>query len=161
MANQLAMDKSLAINNLRNAGYSERRIAKTLGVSRGAVRRHLTSESSNSTKASTTHGFWDDTNVIRSGNDYHSSPQFAWLRKSSLLEDLFNDRQGGDQEACRGRYDPSESYQRLRRSSPQTLCPKAWFCETMHLGIAGSILASSVGVQTVDNRYRASFLFEM
>ncbi|WP_040764727.1 hypothetical protein, partial [Novipirellula maiorica] len=48
------MDKSLAINNLRNAGYSERRIAKTLSVSRGAVRRHLTSESSNSTKAPTT-----------------------------------------------------------------------------------------------------------
>ena len=53
MANQLAMDKSLAINNLRNAGYSERRIAKTLGVSRGAVRRHLASESSSSTTAPT------------------------------------------------------------------------------------------------------------
>ena len=53
MANQLAMDKSLAINNLRNAGYSQRRIAKTLGVSRGAVRRHLAGESSNSTKAPT------------------------------------------------------------------------------------------------------------
>ncbi len=41
MANQLTMDKSLAINNLSLAGYSERRIAETLGVSRGAVRRHL------------------------------------------------------------------------------------------------------------------------
>lgn len=53
MANQLAMDKSLAINNLRDAGYSQRRIAKTLGVSRGAVRRHLAGETSNSTKAPT------------------------------------------------------------------------------------------------------------
>lgn len=51
MANQLKMDKSLAINNLRDAGYSERRIAKTLDISRGAVRRHLAAESSNSTKA--------------------------------------------------------------------------------------------------------------
>ncbi|WP_246146830.1 IS21 family transposase [Rubripirellula lacrimiformis] len=47
------MDKSLAINNLRDAGYSQRRIAKTLGVSRGAVRRHLADESSNRTKAPT------------------------------------------------------------------------------------------------------------
>lgn len=53
MANRLAMDKSLSINNLRSAGYSERRIAKTLGVSRGAVRRHLAGESSNSTTAPT------------------------------------------------------------------------------------------------------------
>ena len=53
MANQLAMDKSLAINNLRDAGYSQRRIAKTLGVSRGAVRRHLAGESSNRTIAPT------------------------------------------------------------------------------------------------------------
>lgn len=53
MTDQLAMDKSLAINNLRSAGYSERRIAKTLGVSRGAVRRHLASENSNSTTAPT------------------------------------------------------------------------------------------------------------
>lgn len=56
MANRLAMDKSLAINNLHDAGYSERRIAETLGVSRGAVRRHLTilaASSSNSTKAQT------------------------------------------------------------------------------------------------------------
>ncbi|TWU51688.1 hypothetical protein Poly59_32830 [Rubripirellula reticaptiva] len=53
MANQLAMDKSLAINNLRRAGYSQRRIAKTLGVSRGAVRRQLEAESSNRTIAPT------------------------------------------------------------------------------------------------------------
>ena len=53
MANQLTMDKSLAINNLRGAGYSERRIAKTLGVSRGAVRRHLAAENPNSTTAPT------------------------------------------------------------------------------------------------------------
>jgi transposase len=53
MANQLAMDKSFAINNLRDAGYSERRIAQTLGVSRGAVRRHLQRLASNSTTAPT------------------------------------------------------------------------------------------------------------
>jgi len=40
MANQLAMDKSFAINNLRAASYSERRIAQTLGVSREASRLH-------------------------------------------------------------------------------------------------------------------------
>lgn len=53
MANQLAMDKSFAINNLRTAGYSERRIAETLGVSRGAVRRHLQAQNPNGTKAPT------------------------------------------------------------------------------------------------------------
>ncbi len=53
MANRLAMDKSLAINNLRAAGYSERRIAETLEISRGAVRRHLAAAESNSTRAQT------------------------------------------------------------------------------------------------------------
>ena len=53
MANRLAMDKSLAIHNLRSAGYSERRIAQTLGISRGAVRRHLAAEISNRTTAQT------------------------------------------------------------------------------------------------------------
>ena len=53
MANQLGMDKSLAIKQLRAAGYSERRIAKTLNISRGAVRRHLANNGSNSTKAQT------------------------------------------------------------------------------------------------------------
>ncbi len=51
MANQLAMDKSFAINDLRAGGYSQRRIAETLGVSRGAVRRHLQRQTSNSTNA--------------------------------------------------------------------------------------------------------------
>ena len=51
MANQLAMDKSFAINNLRDAGYSQRRIAQTLGVSRGAVWRHLQAQTANSTTA--------------------------------------------------------------------------------------------------------------
>jgi hypothetical protein len=37
MANQLAMDKSFAINNLRAAGHPERRIAQTLGVPRGTA----------------------------------------------------------------------------------------------------------------------------
>jgi transposase len=53
MANRLAMDKSLAVNNLRAAGYSQRRIAETLGISRGAVRRHLADDKPNSTKAQT------------------------------------------------------------------------------------------------------------
>jgi len=50
MANQLTMDKSLAVNNLRAAGYSERRIARALKVSRGAVRRHLARQAPNGTK---------------------------------------------------------------------------------------------------------------
>ena len=41
MANHLGMDKSLAINQLHAAGYSQRRIARALKVSRGAVKRHL------------------------------------------------------------------------------------------------------------------------
>ena len=53
MANQLGMDKSLAIRQLHAAGYSKRRIARTLGVSRGAVSRHLDETVSNSTKAPT------------------------------------------------------------------------------------------------------------
>lgn len=55
MANQLTMDKSLAISNLRAAGYSQRRIARTLDVSRGAVRRHLAGRTSNGTTAPTGH----------------------------------------------------------------------------------------------------------
>lgn len=51
MANRLAMDKSLAIHNLRAAGYSQRRIATTLGISSGAVRRHLAAEIPNGTMA--------------------------------------------------------------------------------------------------------------
>ncbi len=53
MANQLGMSKSLAIRNLRASGLSERKIAEALGVSRGAVRRHLAAESSKDTKAPT------------------------------------------------------------------------------------------------------------
>ncbi len=53
MANQLGMDESLAIKQLRAAGYSERRIAQTLGGSRGAVRRHVAGNGSNNTKAQT------------------------------------------------------------------------------------------------------------
>lgn len=41
MANQLAMDKVQAIKSLRATGMSQRRIAKTLGISRKAVLRHL------------------------------------------------------------------------------------------------------------------------
>jgi transposase len=41
MANQLAMDKVLAIQGLASRGYSERRIAEALQISRKAVRRHL------------------------------------------------------------------------------------------------------------------------
>jgi len=53
MANQLGMDKALAIKNLRTLGMSERAIARSLGVSRNAVRRHLDGISSNDTKAPT------------------------------------------------------------------------------------------------------------
>jgi predicted XRE-type DNA-binding protein len=40
-ANQLAMDKVQAIKHLEQAGFSERRIAEQLGISRKAVRHHL------------------------------------------------------------------------------------------------------------------------
>lgn len=53
MAYQLSMDKSLSIKTLRDNGLSERAICESLGVSRGAVRRHLAGIASNSTKAPT------------------------------------------------------------------------------------------------------------
>ena len=51
MANQLAMDKSQSIKSLAATGMSERRIARTLGVSRKAVRQHLGRGASKETKA--------------------------------------------------------------------------------------------------------------
>ena len=53
MANQLAMDKALAIKSLAAAGYSGRRIARTLGISRKAVRRHLAGNCSKVAEAPT------------------------------------------------------------------------------------------------------------
>jgi IS30 family transposase len=53
MANQLAMDKVQAIKGLRASGMTERRIARTLGISRKAVRRHLGRDPSKDTKAPT------------------------------------------------------------------------------------------------------------
>lgn len=53
MANQLGMDKTLSIRHLESHGVSERGIARALGISRNAVRRHLTANSSNDTKAPT------------------------------------------------------------------------------------------------------------
>ena len=53
MANRLAMDKSQAIKRLAASGMSERRIARTLGVSRKAVRQHLGRGASKETKAPT------------------------------------------------------------------------------------------------------------
>jgi len=51
MAHRLAMDKVHAITTLRAQGISERRIAKTLGISRKAVRRHLGRRAPKGTKA--------------------------------------------------------------------------------------------------------------
>ena len=53
MANQLAMDKALAIKNLAAAGHSGRRIAEILQISRKAVRRHLAADFSKDAKAPT------------------------------------------------------------------------------------------------------------
>ena len=53
MANQLAMDKALAIKALAASGRSERQIAAALSVSRKAVRRHLGRSNSKETKAPT------------------------------------------------------------------------------------------------------------
>lgn len=41
MANQLKVAKVLSIRALHEAGWSQRRIAREVGVSRGAVTRHL------------------------------------------------------------------------------------------------------------------------
>jgi transposase len=53
MANRLAMDKVQAIKGLQAAGLSERQIARTLAISRKAVRRHLGRNRSKDTKAPT------------------------------------------------------------------------------------------------------------
>lgn len=53
MANRLAMDKSQAIKSLAATGMSQRRIARTLGVSRKAVRQHLGDGAPKETKAPT------------------------------------------------------------------------------------------------------------
>lgn len=53
MAHRLAMDKVHAITTLHSQGMSERRIAKTLNISRKAVRRHLSRTPSKDTKAPT------------------------------------------------------------------------------------------------------------
>jgi transposase len=53
MANQLGMDKTLAIKHLRHSGLSQQAIADALGISRGAVIRHLASIESNSTEVPT------------------------------------------------------------------------------------------------------------
>lgn len=53
MANRLAMDKIQAIQALASNGRSERQIARALGISRKAVRRHLGRETSKGTKAPT------------------------------------------------------------------------------------------------------------
>jgi len=68
MANQLAVDKSFAMNNLRSAGYSKRRIAQTLGVSRGAVRRHLQALNPNSTTVPTGSNAPPETGSLGSNN---------------------------------------------------------------------------------------------
>ncbi len=46
MANQLGMDKVFSIQQLHSSGMSERGIARALGISRNAVRRHLAGNSS-------------------------------------------------------------------------------------------------------------------
>ena len=51
MANRLAMDKTQAIKSLASTGMSERRIARTLGVSRTAVRQCLGREGAKDSKA--------------------------------------------------------------------------------------------------------------
>ena len=53
MANQLAMDKVQAVKHLGHLGYSERRIAEQLGISRKAVRNHLGRNKPKDTKAPT------------------------------------------------------------------------------------------------------------
>jgi hypothetical protein len=77
MANRLAMHKSQGILWLAAAGHSERQIAKTLGVSRGAVRRHLGRDGSKRTKAPTSSG--TDTETI--GSEQPRSTQSKTTRR--------------------------------------------------------------------------------
>ena len=44
MSNELKMDKVQAIRNLRQQGWSHRRIARELGVHRSAVKRAIASD---------------------------------------------------------------------------------------------------------------------
>jgi transposase len=53
MANRLAMDKVQAVKSLQAAGLSERQIARTLGISRKALRRQVGRIPSKATKAPT------------------------------------------------------------------------------------------------------------
>jgi transposase len=80
MVNQLGMEKSLAIKQLRAQGLSQREIVKALGVSRGAVIRHTRPEDSNSTKAPTGSG-----EILESSNGT-KAPTGSEGQDSSLKE---------------------------------------------------------------------------
>ena len=77
MARQLAMDKVQAIKDLHQAGYSERKIAEQLHISRKAVRHHLGRNRSKDTRALTEEaptgsGLPKDTKAL-TGSEGHST----------------------------------------------------------------------------------------
>ena len=88
MANRLAMDKVLAVKSLAAAGLSERQIARTLEVSRKAVRRHLGRISSKDTKAPT-------------GSSAHRVPASKDTKAPTGSEDRQDDLESQSAEASR------------------------------------------------------------
>ncbi|MBM3965377.1 MAG: IS21 family transposase [Planctomycetes bacterium] len=72
MANQLAMDKVQAVKHLAQSGFSERRIAEQLGISRKAVRHHLGRNRPKDTKAPTGSTCSKDTKAP-TGSDSHKA----------------------------------------------------------------------------------------
>ena len=107
MANQLSMAQVHTIESLHKAGYSNRRIAQTLGVDRGTVNKHV--RSLNSHRAEKT--------VVVADRRKRTSPPFVvwacwvvelcvgagfWLRGSRLCDSEVSDgeRRGWCQIRC-------------------------------------------------------------
>ncbi|MDA0657545.1 MAG: winged helix-turn-helix transcriptional regulator [Planctomycetota bacterium] len=84
MANQLGMDKTLAIKQLRQSGMSQQSIASALGISRGSVKRHLARLSSNGTEAPTgqapTGSYASNSTEAPTGSDNPPAPALPSLR---------------------------------------------------------------------------------
>lgn len=68
MANQLSMAQVHTIESLRRAGYSNRRIARTLGIDRGTVKKYVRSLNSQEATA---------------GSDKDADP--VWLQTAAVV----------------------------------------------------------------------------
>jgi transposase len=120
MANRLAMDKSQAIKSLAATGMSERRITRTLGVSRKAVRQHLERGAPKETKAPLGEAPTGSTEPPESLAD--ESRRLCAAYRSSILEKLeqgltaqriFQDLR--DEQGFPGRYHSVRRYVRRPR----------------------------------------------